>query len=286
MIGVYNHTMVKKTLITVAALLVMGFAFLGILDQRSETYTDNAFNRALITFGIARGINGVISVAQGTEVAVHPAGFGVNFAPGQILDPVNDVIEQFSWVMLASTASLGVQKIFLSISASLICSVLLAVLMAATVIFVWRPEISGPSVRIIVRKLLLVMIFVRFSIPIAAIGSEWLFNMFLQQQYSESTQKLQQTEDAISTLSKKDTGTGMASNNNEGMLDKAKKWLDSASQAMDIEARIEEYKVAAADATRQTVNLIVVFMIQTVIFPLLFLWIVYRFLKEFGSKLI
>ena len=281
-----KQQLTNRLVTTVMAVVLIGIAFLGLVDRKSEVYTDAAFNRALITFGVARAINGVISVAQGTEVAIHPAGFGVNFTPGQILDPINDIIEQFSWVMLASTASLGVQKIFLSISASLICSVLLAVLMAGMVIFVWRPDFCGPSVRSIVRRLLLVMIFVRFSIPIAAIGSEWLFNMFLQQQYSESTQKLQQTQDAISTLSKKDTGTGMASNNDEGMLDKAKKWLDSASQAMDIEARIEEYKVAAADATRQTVNLIVVFMIQTVIFPLLFLWIVYRFLKEFGGKLI
>lgn len=282
---VTSQSTAKKTVVTVLALIVIAAAFFGVLDQRSEAYTDDAFNRALITFGIARGINGVISVAQGTEVAVHPAGFGVNFAPGQILDPINDIIEQFSWVMLASTASLGIQKIFLSISSSWMCSLLLTLLLAVMVIFAWQPGLCNQSVKGIIKKSFLVMFFIRFSIPVAAIGSELLFNTFLAQQYTESTQKLQQTQEAITSLSKSDT-TEKSSKGDEGMLDKAKKWFDSATQTMDIEARIEEYKKAAADATRQTINLIVVFVIQTVIFPLLFLWVVYRFLKELGGKLV
>lgn len=280
-----NKQTAKKFLLTVLALVIMGIAFLRTLDQRSEIYTDQAFNRALVTFGIARGINGIISVAQGTEVAVEPGGLGVKFAPGQILDPINDIIEQFSWVMLASTASLGIQKIFLTISSSRISSIVLTVVLVLALMFVWRPGMSGESMRTFTKRVLLIMIFIRFSIPIAAIGSEWLFNMFLAQQYTESTQKLQQTQDAISSLSE-DSKTNMAPSTNEGVLDKAKKWINSATQAVDIDARIEQYKQAAADATRQTVNLIVVFVIQTVIFPLLFLWVVYRFLKELSAKLI
>jgi len=276
--------MIKRTAVTLLSIGLISIALMGTLDQRSEVYTDNAFNRALITFGIARGINGVISVAQGTEIAVEPGGLGVKLAPGQILDPINDIIEQFSWVMLASTASLGIQKIFLTISSSWICSALLTLLSAIMILAVWRPGIGGQSVKVFIRKFLLVMIFIRFSIPIAAIGSELLFNTFLAQQYTESTQKLQHTQETISSMSK-DSDAPIPSAD-EGMLDKAKKWFNSATQAVDIEARIEQYKEAAADATRQTINLIVVFVIQTVIFPLLFLWIVYRFLKELGGKLI
>jgi len=279
-----SQGMIKRTAVTLLSIGLISIALMGTLDQRSEVYTDNAFNRALITFGIARGINGVISVAQGTEIAVEPGGLGVKLAPGQILDPINDIIEQFSWVMLASTASLGIQKIFLTISSSWICSALLTLLSAIMILAVWRPGIGGQSVKVFIRKFLLVMIFIRFSIPIAAIGSELLFNTFLAQQYTESTQKLQHTQETISSMSK-DSDAPIPSAD-EGMLDKAKKWFNSATQAVDIEARIEQYKEAAADATRQTINLIVVFVIQTVIFPLLFLWIVYRFLKELGGKLI
>ena len=281
----FKQQMITKLLLTVVAIAIMGVAFTGVVDKKSEDYTDAAFNRALITFGVARGINGVISVAQGTEVAVHPAGFGLNFAPGQILDPINDIIEQFSWVMLASTASLGVQKIFLSMSSSWICSAILTLLLAIGVISLWRQGLLSPTAKAFAKNLTLVMVFIRFSVPVAAIGSELLYEMFLAQQYTESTQQLEKTREAISSLSQ-ETQSDLVANVDEGMLDKAKKWFDSTTHALDIQARMDEYKDAAADATRHTINLIVVFVIQTVIFPLLFLWIVYRFLKELGGKLI
>ena len=281
----HKHKLANKFVLSALAIGVIVVAFMGLVDKQGETYTDAAFNRALITFGVARGINGVISVAQGTEVAVHPAGFGVNFTPGQILDPINDIIEQFSWVMLASTASLGIQKIFLGMSSSLIASVILAVLLAIAIVTVWRPTLLSPAAKAYAKRLLLVVIFIRFSVPLAAIGSELLYDVFLEQQYTESTQKLEQTKQAISSLSQQ-THAEIADNVEEGMLDRAKRWLDSASDAIDMEAKFEKYAQAASDATRHTVNLIVVFVIQTVIFPLLFLWIVYRFLKELGGKLI
>jgi hypothetical protein len=281
----HKHKLANKLVLSALAIAVTVIAFLGLVDKQGEMYTDAAFNRALITFGVARGINGVISVAQGTEVAVHPAGFGVNFTPGQILDPINDVIEQFSWVMLASTASLGIQKIFLGMSSSWIASAILTVLLALVIVTLWRPGLFNPNLMSYTKSVLLVVVFIRFSVPVSAIGSELLYEAFLAQQYTESTEKLEQTKQAISSLSQQ-TKAEIAENVEEGMLDKAKRWLDSASQAIDMESRFDQYTQAAADATRHTINLIVVFVIQTVIFPLLFLWIVYRFLKVLGGRLI
>jgi hypothetical protein len=281
----HKHKLANKLVLSALAIAVTVIAFLGLVDKQGEMYTDAAFNRALITFGVARGINGVISVAQGTEVAVHPAGFGVNFTPGQILDPINDVIEQVSWVMLASTASLGIQKIFLGMSSSWIASAILTVLLALVIVTLWRPGLFNPNLMCYTKSVLLVVVFIRFSVPVSAIGSELLYEAFLAQQYTESTEKLEQTKQAISSLSQQ-TKAEIAENVEEGMLDKAKRWLDSASQAIDMESRFEQYTQAAADATRHTINLIVVFVIQTVIFPLLFLWIVYRFLKVLGGRLI
>ena len=94
----------------------MALAVTGVADSASDDYSDEAFKRGLVTFAIARALNGVISVAQGTEVAVEPGGVGVNFTVGQILDPINDLVEQFSSVMLVATSSLGLQNILLNMT--------------------------------------------------------------------------------------------------------------------------------------------------------------------------
>ena len=80
---------VKYSLLALAVALLVAVSFMKPIDKSSESQVDSAMTRALIGFGIARTLNGVISVAQGTEFAVQPAGVGVNFSPGEILDPIN-----------------------------------------------------------------------------------------------------------------------------------------------------------------------------------------------------
>ena len=92
----------RKLLRTVLSIVVAGAAIGGIVDDASEQYAQQSLNRALVTFTAARALNGVISVAQGTEVAVEPGGVGVIMTPGQVLDPINDLIERFSSVMLVA----------------------------------------------------------------------------------------------------------------------------------------------------------------------------------------
>ena len=108
----------QKLNILLTVILVLGslLAFPSSLDHKSMTNIDDSLNRALQSFALARSLNAVISAAQGTEISVEPLGLGVTFTPGQVLDPVNDLIERFSWIMLVSSTSIGMQKIFLEIS--------------------------------------------------------------------------------------------------------------------------------------------------------------------------
>ena len=116
----------RKILMTVLALLAVAAALSGVVDSASRDYGEQAFKRALLTFAVARTLNGVISVAQGTEVAIEPGGVGVNFTVGQVLDPINDLVERFSAVMLVATSSLGLQNVLLRISGWWGLSLLLA----------------------------------------------------------------------------------------------------------------------------------------------------------------
>lgn len=115
-----------KIAATLMMMLLVALSFGGTADKVGQEYTETGFKRALITFASARAINGLISVAQGTEVAVQPGGLGAVFAPGEILDPINDLVEQFSQVMLFSAAVLGTQKLLIEMSGWVWFSVLLA----------------------------------------------------------------------------------------------------------------------------------------------------------------
>ena len=269
-----NKPQLKSILITILVFFLGLVALLGSLDQQSENYTGEAFKRALITFGIARGLNGVISVAQGTEVALHPAGLGVNFAPGQILDPINDLVEQFSWIMLASSASLGIQQVLLTISSTLIVSILFVVFLAAFTISLWKPVMFTPQINRFIKLSVIFLVFVRFSVPLAALASEGLYRFFLQEQYQESTVSLKKTSEDISKITEQENQS--YTNEEEGIVDKARRLFNSTSQSISIDRHIEKYKQLAAQTTEHAINIIVVFILQTIIIPLSFLWLSYK----------
>ena len=272
-----NNKIIKPIVISSIVILLAVVAIFGSIDKKSEEYTGEAFKRALITFGIARGLNGVISVAQGTEVALHPAGFGVNFTPGQILDPINDLVEQFSWIMLASSASLGIQKVLLTISSTLFVTVVFVFALMALLLSVWRENLFTPQVKRFITLSTVIVIFIRFSVPVAALASEAMYQLFLLDQYVESSDNLEKTRTEISKINAEERQS--YNNEEEGLVDMAKRILNSTTESISINSQIEKYQQIASDTTKDAINIIVVFVLQTILMPLLFLWLTYRALR-------
>ncbi|MCK9531535.1 MAG: hypothetical protein M0R77_13385 [Gammaproteobacteria bacterium] len=275
-------SLAQRVAITLAAIGMVTLAALGTVDRHGFDYTEQGLRRALVTFAVARGLNGVISVAQGTEVAVQPAGVGVNFAPGQILDPVNDLVEQFSWVMLASATSLGLQRLLIEVFATPIVSLLLGALALVLLIFLWRPRLSASPWRNRLLRLTLAMALLRFAVPAVAFGSEGIYALFLAERYEASTQAIEQAADAIARINS-GTAAHLEPPADESVVDKAKRWYDAAAAAVDVSAYVERYQTAAADVSEQIVNLTVVFVVQTIALPLLFLWGVMKAVRRLLS---
>ena len=62
---------------SIFAVMAVAVALTGVVDRVGEANAEDALKRALVTFAVSRALNGAISVAQGTELAIEPAGVGV-----------------------------------------------------------------------------------------------------------------------------------------------------------------------------------------------------------------
>jgi len=254
-----------------------------ILDTSSKQHIDKAFNRALITFGIAKTLNGVISVAQGTEIAFQPAGIGINLTPGQILDPVNDLVERFSWIMLASTTSLGIQKVFLTMSVWPSFTYMLDFFLALGLILLFTKTRKYFHLRILILRISLLFIVIRFAVPFSGLANEFVYQVFLEKEYITSTKTLETTAQEIGQLNDIEQYSQLE-NNKKSTIKKsywqsAKDFYNSTAEMLDINKRIEKYKQAATETTRHIVNLMVVFLFQTIIIPLGFIFLIYAIFK-------
>jgi hypothetical protein len=266
-----------RKLLAAITLLAAILSATGAPDDVGREYTDGALTRALTSFAIARGLNGVISAVQGTEVSLQPGGVGVTFTPGEILDPLNDMVERFSWVMLASSVSLGVQELLLVLSSwsgfvwlsavlGLFAAVLLLRIQPTTA---WAPWVI---------KAVWVLMFLRFAVPVFALVNEVLYVGFLAPRYEEASAKLENVAEQLKEMKREDLPSG-DSGSGGGLLDRAQRFLVAATATLDMNARMQRYQQLADEASRDAVNLIVVFVFYTFLSPLAFLFVLMRFIK-------
>ena len=102
---------IKETIFIIALLFV---SWWGAMDNLAAYVNGESIKDAAIIYGVARSINGVISLLQSAELGAIVG----SFRPGELLDPINDLIERFSSVMAWSLSSLVLQKILLSVFSS------------------------------------------------------------------------------------------------------------------------------------------------------------------------
>ena len=264
-------------IVAAAVLLSVGLALLPATDTVGREHVDAAFRRALVGYALARALNGVISVAQGTEVAVQPAGVGVNFTPGEILDPINDLVERFSWIMMLATSSLGIQKVLLSMSA---WQGLLVALAAIGLLLVASRFLAGAErLSPVLQRVFLFLLLLRFMMPAIAVANDWVYRTFLQEDYVAATATLERARDRIGDLNEEATEARRESAP-EGFVDRARSLYRQAVASVDIDARLERYRAASESVSESTIRLVVVFLMQTLVFPLVFLYVVLGLLRR------
>lgn len=159
-------------LIALIGLPVLGWY--GVLDDFSSKDINNSISNAGLIYGTARGINALISLLQGTELNA----FVFTLSIGEVLDPVNDLIERFSEVVLLALGSLALQKILLVIVSDTLFNIVLSIVALCTGFSLF---LSGHKWMSIWLRGFLVIAFLRFSLGLVVIANGWVDTYFLDE---------------------------------------------------------------------------------------------------------
>lgn len=263
----------KKLLLGSLTLLIAVLLTLNFLPQTqkiSTQYVDDNFQRALATFAISKSLNAIISVAQGTEIAATPAGIGVNFAVGELLDPINDMVERFSWVMLMATLSLGIQKILIVVVSTSLIEYLFLLLGIATLYRLYKPKKSYLSTLV---KLFVFLLILRFSMPLMALANQGVYDYFLAEDFQKAALSLQQQQIDLDK-------TGAVQQQSGSLWAKIKKIYQNTKEALNIKKQLRDLRLALDNTFNNLLHLMTIFVIQTILFPLLFLYLLIKLLKS------
>ena len=259
----------QRAILPLLLLALVACAWFAPLDAPAGEKVDAGLKRALVSFATARALNGVISVAQGTELSLQPAGVGATLAPGQLLDPVNDLVERFSDLMLGASVLFGAQKILLGVGSYWPISTMLT-LAALAWAWLWlrrRPIEPWLS------RLLVLALMLRFAVPAVTLGTDLVWQQFLAEDYRVSQQAIDAT---TSDAASRDPAT-QADPAQQSLLDQLRRWF---AHNTDVRARFDELKLALENATEHLIRLMVVFVLQTVVVPGVMLWVMWSWTRS------
>ena len=291
----------RKSLYTLLMLLIAAVAASGVADDVSNDYAEDALKRALATFAVARTLNGVISVAQGTEIALEPGGVGVMLTPGQILDPINDLVERFSSVMLVAASSLGLQIVLLEILSWWVLTAALVATLVAALLAIWSPELRNNRFIAAIPRVALALTVIRFALPVIIICTNFVFETFLETRHDVASNELSasatQIEQISADIDASDQSAAPGAVDGEGDAFELPTWdevRESAARLYSsttdwirsntVSERISGLQESASSATSHIIDLIVIFVLQTIVFPVVFLWLFVEALKALAGR--
>jgi hypothetical protein len=271
----------RKIIVIVALLIMTVSSWFQFLDAPASKLAEEGFKRALVSFGTARALNAAISTAQGTEVTFQPMGFGMTFTPGQLLDPINDLVETFSSLMMAACIAFGVQKFLISIGSNWFISSILTI---SAIGWGWLYLRQQQSFRWL-SGLLVILLMIRFAIPVITIGTDMLFKKYLNIEYTANQQAIDQASRQVKEFKSSDS----AKIEDKGLWARAKESaqavVSKSKDVLNFEAHVKKLQQTTENWTRHIINLIVIFLLQTLVIPLLLIWVMYAIIRSVFLKI-
>ncbi len=257
------------------ALYFLSGVKLPILDTNADRYFEESIKGATLAYASVRGVNAVVSVLKESEIEVSPAGVGVNIAAGQILDPIDDMTERLSDVMVASIVSLGIQKIGYEIG-SAISFKALALLVLLLIPLIWIQNQMDASISGLLLRIGVLLLALRFLLPVSSLVSDTLYQNVLKARIDQGVENLSivsSSYEELSSLEHKKENGFFASITPSGS-EKIQRAKRAFFQVMDNVERI------ISSLLELTTLYIMAFIVQTLLLPLLMLWIMVRIMNR------
>ena len=250
----------------IAAVVLLAVAPLA--DRVGGAALDGSFKRAIAALATTRGLDAALSLAQSSEVSFS-LGPGGSIGIGQVLDPVNDLVEQYGTLLMTSTTALGIQQVGLRLGRSLGWWLFVPSLVALAAASAARGSMAT-GLTTWGRRLFALALFARLAIPTAAWIDGIVADRFLEADYLAATAVVERTTERLEDM--KAEGPD-------------KPWYERLNPVKVIGEQAKQLSDTLGTAAESIVNLVIYFTVSTIVLPLGTLWLLSRTLGAiFGPR--
>jgi len=268
---------VVKTIVGLLVAIVLFFSS-GIkvpgLDSIAESYFQNSIAKAGVSYGVCRIINGTVSVIQQSSVQLEPGGIGMSLAVGQIVDPINDMVERLSDVLVLSITSLGVQEILHEIGV-VIAPPVMAILVLLLSLLIWFTGERFNSIHRGVMSLIIIVLIGRCCLSVSSLANEFLQENFFEDRIIEANAKLSDSTVQLDTIEEIEIPeySGMIKT-----IENSAKYLKSKTVDFKkaVGVVVENKTLIVENLLKLTFLYLGIFFVQVLFFPLLLFWLMMK----------
>lgn len=242
------------------------------MDNAGKTYLESAFKRATVAYGLSRATNAIVSMLEEIDLG-WDLGVEATLNPFEFLDPLNDLVERASWVLLLSMISTGIQLFLIRIFPDLSLTYILVPGLVLCLAGIWYRGSFRLPILNLSRKLILTAFFIRLIIPFEAAVSHWVYQHYLSEDYTTTVKAI---EESNAQISEKNPASSMESSSDAQTPSTAGSniWstLKTLDQLRQLGNQVAIFSVWMKDLVpnllENFISLIIVFVINTILLPL------------------
>ena len=160
-----------------------------VLDSTTDDYFREAITKAGVAYATCRVINASVSIVKDSSLNLEPAGVGVTLAVGQALDPIDDMTERVSDVLVTAITSLGVQKLAFEIGVA-IAPPILALFLLIFSILIWFENEKLATIQKTIMRVILLILIARFALPISSLANNYIQENFFADKIVNANKEL------------------------------------------------------------------------------------------------
>lgn len=264
-----RYSLILSVIAIIAALGLLDRAERALLPQTLAAASQQALQdnlaQATAVFATARVIDAAVSVAQTVEVS---AGLGIQ--PGQVLDPVNDLVERFSAMMLGATIVLGGAVLLVKAGDMLGLALLLPAGLLLAALSWALPGMASFFTRRLGTFLLFAALVLKVGVPLVVLGSVALSAHLLDPTIMDAQARLDALSMAATPVPADGGGGGM---------------MDRLRSLGDATGAVSRMVAAIGDLADIVIDLTIAYVAKIVLLPLLLFWILGRMAEATASTL-
>ncbi|MBN1905398.1 MAG: hypothetical protein JW927_09895 [Deltaproteobacteria bacterium] len=277
---------IESILLIIAAfvLLMLPGLKLPYLDKTTDTYFSESMTKAGLAYGVCRVVNASVSVIKESQVQIEPAGLGVSLAAGQVLDPLDDMTERASNILITAIVSLGIQKIVYELCVAYMPPIAGFIIIIFVVISFLKGERASAIRGILLRSIILLAV-ARLCLPTSSI-----INLYLNENYF-SPQIIKARDELTIISPEMERLKDMSMPEIDGVIETIKNGFDfvdrkTSDMGAALKTMINNMGSMVSNLLRLSYLYVAVFIIQVILLPLGIFWLLARITNTlFGTGL-